>query len=343
MKRPAALAHEKRSLARAAGPAVAGVLFDDSMHYLDHLGPLCALMNWPLAISDPFIIEMARAFYPSLHVIEIESFGIAQSLRAFSHLVSCSPKALLDAALGAHCFSSIWLPHGNSDKGLNTPLFQALRGNSIAFVYGQQMEGQLKSQYVNIEIVRVGHFRCLYYQKMKSFYDALPLTSFSQKQRTILYAPTWDDSEGCSSVWQALPHLAERLPQHLNLLVKLHPNTLRECAPEVERMIGKYTSARIQFLDAFSPILPLLARCDVYLGDRSSIGYDFLHFNRPLFFLGNPSGKLVKCGRRVTPQNFFRFVDSKDSLKLSERRQVLYAHTFDSFTTSRGLRLIFRA
>ena len=40
----------------------------------------------------------------------------------------------------------------------------------------------------------------------------------------------------------------------------------------------------------FPYIYPLLEFCDIYLGDCSSVGYDFLHLNRPMYFL-NPHNR----------------------------------------------------
>ena len=64
-----------------------------------------------------------------------------------------------------------------------------------------------------------------------------------------------------------------------------------------------------QFIIDFPPVYPLLAQCACYIGDYSSIGYDFLAFDRPLFFL--PSGKptsayhspLYACGKVILPED----------------------------------------
>ncbi|HUD01103.1 MAG TPA: CDP-glycerol glycerophosphotransferase family protein, partial [Rhabdochlamydiaceae bacterium] len=63
---------------------------------------------------------------------------------------------------------------------------------------------------------------------------------------------------------------------------------------------GEYENKKgIVFLSDFPCIYPILNASDGYLGDFSSIGYDFLAINKPLFFLDSHFGALYKCGLQL--------------------------------------------
>lgn len=323
-------------------PRAAGLIFDSSYLFLDHLAPFCALLKWPLIIVNPMVRELAERFYPGLEIISSSILELRKTIQPFTHLVSCETRPLLLASLGPISSKTIWLPHGNSDKGRIFPFFEALRDEELALIYGQKMADFLKDKKVAPAVIRIGQYRYRYYQKWRSFYDALPIVEFSKKQPTILYAPTWEDSENNCSFWKAFPSLAEHLSESINLIVKLHPNTTDKHAPEIERLIGKYESGHLKFLLDFPAIVPLLNRCDYYLGDRSSIGYDFLRFNRPLFFLDPHNHKegrdLTRCGTVVTPHNFYQSLTRED--RFSALRQEMHAYTFDDVPISQLRKLL---
>ena len=311
----------------------AGLIFDNSPHYLDHLGPFCALKGWPLILCDPDLADIARHFYPDLQIIEQDVLELKDLLKKQT-IVSCTPR--LEALLNIPIFNTLWLPHGNSDKGQIKPWFDALKEEKTLLVYGQKMIDFLKLGSIHAKMIPVGDFRKKYFEKHKSFYENLGLPiQFAQKQTTILYAPTWEDSENNCSLWQSLPKLAQGLPDALNLIVKPHPNTLAKQAPALERLIGQYERKNLQFLLNYPPIFPLLEQCDIYLGDRSSIGYDFLLLDRPLFFLDPHTDRLdgkdlQSCGTTVTPDTFYEALKKEEPAHFSEKRKMMSAHVFNS-------------
>lgn len=326
---------------RANLQSAAGVLFDDSPHYLDHLAPLCSLLDWPLVICEPVILEAARKFYPNLCVIEAPSaLGLGFSLsQQFDRIVSCSPRPLLKAALGSFSFEPLWLPHGNSNKGQLVSYFPALLHETTLLIYGQKMEDFLRSGGVfdhHPQTIRVGSYRKLYFESNRAFYDALaPNISFKwPNQPTLLYTPTWEDAEGNCTFWQAIETLHSSLPSSINLLVKPHPNTLLKDAPRIEKLIGKLSSPHVQFLTDPFPIYPLLSRCSALLSDRSSIGYDFLHFDKPLFFLDPhdlPKGRdLLTCGQLVRPNEVFQCDWQKSGALFARKRRRMASYAFDN-------------
>lgn len=295
----------------------AGLIYDDSRHFLDHLAPLCALLKWPLILCEASLANLARLHYPDLEVIEIPLW----ELKLPETIVTCDSQPLLRAAFPGQRTNSLWLPHGNSDKGWNSPFFEAIREDKAALVYGQKMIDFMAAKNVFPKTIRIGNFRWEYSLKTRS-------TATLPKGPNFLYAPTWDDAENSCSFWKAFPLLAKQLPDKCNLLVKLHPNTVRKFEPELEILMGRYARQKnIHFLSDAPAIYPLLSQCDAYIGDMSSIGYDFLKFDKPMFFLNaNPALPLHKCGAAIDAKTFdFSLKDN-----FAFQRKELYAYTFDS-------------
>ena len=295
----------------------AGLIFDDSRHYLDHLAPFCALQRWPLIVCEGEVAELARRYYPNLEVLEMNRWD----LKLPPYLVACDPRPLLESVISPDPNRKLfWLPHGNSDKGWKTPIFEPLR-QETALVYGQKMIDFMQKQNVFPETIRIGNFRLHYWMENRGFYEAILKEEIClpQAEKTYLYAPTWNDPEGNGSFWRMLPLLTASLPNHCNLLIKIHPNTQTQYAPEIERLIGQYAKRKnICFLTEFSPIYPLLSICDAYIGDMSSIGYDFLFWKRPMYFLkgADRSQFLYRCGMEIFPDQIHSiFQSTVDDMK----------------------------
>lgn len=319
---------------------IAGLIFNDSSHYLDHLAPFCALRNWPLILCEPSLAELARKFYPGLKVIEKPWAG----LELPKQIVSCHPRPMLQAAFPFAHLNTCWLPHGNSDKGWKSEVFEHVRHEEKAFVYGPQMIDRIQEkngELPHLDLEPVGNFRETYYRQNKAFYRELVRKKFSTKGKTFLFAPTWADFENNSSFWQAFPVLAKALPESCTLLVKPHPNTIAAFPSELERLIGQYEKRKnIIWIFDFPPIYPLLDLCDGYIGDMSSIGYDFLFFNRPMYFLNSqkrdakkdPGLYLYQCGLELLPEEYEKiFVLDEarhDESRLKKVRKIVYQHTF---------------
>lgn len=297
----------------------AGLIYDDSRHYLDHLGPFCSLMGWPLIICEEAVSDLAKRYYPNLVIIEKSIWEV----RLPPRVLTCDTKALLEASFPGQDFQTIWLPHGNSDKGWHSPFFEALQDEKMALVYGQKMIDFMHAKNAFPNTVRIGNFRWRYFLQHENYYRSMNLIP---EGKNYLYAPTWDDSEQNNSFWNAFPSLAQSLPEECNLLVKLHPNTLRKFEVEIEIAIGRYGKKNIHFLPEIPTIYPLLSRCDSYIGDMSSIGYDFLKFNRPMYFLNAQKHlPLQRCGLSIDPKNF----QYKNDRSFSAIQKMTYDATFD--------------
>lgn len=316
----------------------AGLIFNDSIHYIDHLAPFCSLQKWPLLVVEDLVAEFCKAYYPNLEVIQTGIWNIPFPKR----LVSCYPEKLLRSAFPFMPAPTqmLWLPHGNSDKGWKFPSFEAL-SKETALIYGKKMGDFLSAKNPSIPTVSIGNFRLHYWMQHRGFYDELIAKTipFREGTKVYLYAPTWDDAEKNCSFWDCFSKLKSLLPDGSALLIKVHPNTEKQYPEVLERLKGssKQSPPHIWFLESFPPIYPLLNRCSAYIGDMSSIGYDFLYWNRPMYFINqkrsdpkiDPSLFLHRCGHSVLREHLSSVFSIPDSPHLQNARRQVYAYTFD--------------
>lgn len=277
---------------------LAGLIYGEELHHLDHLAPLCALESIPLILTDEKMADLARKFYPDLRVLLWDFRAAPERLvREVDTIIYTTPRVLFDQifypaqALHGKRISTIFCPHGNSDKGRDAPLMEGLRDEELILTYGPRIEAFLREKGVHVPIRRVGNYRFSYYQKHRSFYTGLLPP---KKRPQILYAPTWQDSENSSS----FPHIWRqflRLPETFDWKIKLHPHLYRQYAGEIEEL--RVSAALIE---EFPPIYPLLDRADLLITDHSSVGYDFLVFNRPLVRIQGADKQLFeKCEKAM--------------------------------------------
>jgi hypothetical protein len=335
----------------------AGLLYGPEAHHLDHLAVICHLMRIPLIVTDEEIAQQALKYYPSVKTLLVDTIEIGHYLVDQHEVIFYAmPRLLFEEIfffaqqLQRKRIHTIWCPHGNSDKGHASFFMEALEQEEVALVYGPKMidffikKGvfhQLKAHVVT------GNLRYSYYRKNKAFYDEMIEREVTRRLpealKTLFYAPTWQDSENSSSFFDAAPHLIEQLPENCNLIVKLHPNLLHQRSGDVERLLLKYEGeSRVLFLTDFAPIYPLLDLVDVYIGDMSSIGYDFLIFNKPMFFLNqngrdsesDPGLYLYRCGVEVAHEKYSKFYSimekhlTSDTRQFTPIRKEVYDNTF---------------
>lgn len=298
-------------------PRAAGVITDRA-HLLDHLGVLCGLLDIPLLVTDEKTFAHSQRYYPHTKVSLLSALDLSyEYLASHFDLLFTSDKQWTDSlyplfqALFRKEMRFVYCPHGNSDKGHSLTPHSAHPFYDLHLVYGNHMSDHLKNTGASQQIrrqIETGNFRYSFYRNQKAFYDALAeeeiFSSLDPSKKNILYAPTWQDGENASSFFEACPLLIEQLPDSFNLLIKLHPLLAERNPGETHQILAQYENHRdVTFIDSFPPIYPLLARSDIYIGDFSSIGYDFLAFDKPLFFLknANKESPLRKCGMEIPP------------------------------------------
>ncbi|MCB1135543.1 MAG: CDP-glycerol glycerophosphotransferase family protein [Chlamydiia bacterium] len=346
-------------------PAVAINPFCDT-HYTEHLAPLCVLMNIPLLLGDEDQVEAARRYYPGLdarfiHYDDLTPDYIMKNYDVVFRSDIWKMDIIWDKFLPleqrygkrlrcVHC------PHGFSDK---TFWFAEMAHEDICLLYGDafvDMLTECKALDTMRRHVITGNVRYRYYQKHRTALDAIVdkevFSQFPKQQRTVLYAPTWNDREESSSFFDAIQAVASGLPSDLNLLVKLHPHMALNEPSRLYQLMGACEQRpNIVFLEDYPLVYPLLAKADLYLGDRSSVGYDFLAFNRPMFFLdqkglqshGDRRSYLYRCGTVIAPADYsktFSIIETglaRDSDYTAERQRV-YDYVFAKDTSSEQTR-----
>ncbi|GAA0600643.1 glycerophosphotransferase [Craurococcus roseus] len=128
------------------------------------------------------------------------------------------------------------------------------------------------------------------YPKFDRFPTAPPL--FTDGRKTLVYCPTWRKG-GISSVERFLdgPAAVADLAHRHNLIVKPHPNIFNPDRPHFDRSVVE----RLERLERVpgvrlvrsGNVMPWFAQADLFIGDISAAGYEWLYFNRPMVFL-NP-------------------------------------------------------
>ncbi|MCB1084775.1 MAG: CDP-glycerol glycerophosphotransferase family protein, partial [Chlamydiia bacterium] len=251
------------------------------IHHLDHLAPLASLWNSPLIITDLTLKPLVETYYPDVKIHFVPEYALGETLvTSCDTLISCLPRALLSPlfflaeTIHQKTLRKVWCPHGNSDKGHASQLMEGLIEEKNLLFYGNQMVEFLKEKgaYNQLEeTLWVGNYRRYHYSQWAKFYRQLVekqvFSKFKTRQPILLYAPTWEDGENSSSYANSLQPLTDALPSHWNLLIKPHYNLTLSTQENRDNLL---------FLPTFPPIYPLIQSVDAYLGDMSSIGYDFL-------------------------------------------------------------------
>lgn len=304
---------------------------------LDHLAPFASLHKLPLYLTEERNVEHCEKYYPEVEVIYVpyEEFSLFKLVEKHDLLLQSTfwDKELMELLKKVNPRARFgFLPHGNSDKGFLKPMLKPLEHQDLTFLYGKQMVERLKKQNIKTPPhVFTGNYRLEYYLKNKEFLDGM-VPRFNKKNRTILYAPSWNDEEGGTSFFKEVKKLVETLPSSFNLVVKTHP--LLE-----EMDVGRFWAAmpevkqeNVLVLSDFPVIFPLLNTVDIYLGDTSSIGYDFLYFQKPMFFFNPFRSHLLLHQAGITiPEAPFPFIQQQLHLfdeKKKEKQKELWQFAF---------------
>jgi hypothetical protein len=260
-------------------------------HYLDHLGILCQGLRVPLFVTEEKTFEAAKQFYPQLHVeyVQLRDLSLeflaekADVIFESGHTFATELVPLWELLYGKK-MRVVYCPHGNSDK-----MSPKLR-KDLSLVYGDHMknhltrtgEGALLEKMVVTGNYRASYDQAWYDAKLEERLGTLP------SKKTVFYAPSWESDSWFSEALKVIQEVGSRF----NLLMRLHPFLEDQFPAETDQLkdLGAID------LSPFPCIYPILRRADYYVGDCSSIGYDFLTMNRPLFFLGRYEGDIYECG-----------------------------------------------
>jgi hypothetical protein len=318
--------------------------------YLDHLGVLSSILDIPLLVTEERTFRLAKQFYPDFEVTRCDLRDLTIEFLAENYDVIFQTGKFWAAELRPFMellfrkkMRFVFCPHGNSDKGHS---LQNHVEQDVSLVYGDHLLNLLQqtgaAQKIR-HIVRTGNYRYPYYLRYRSFYDDLAennvFARFKTKKPVLLYAPTWNDKENPTSFFSTTDALIEELSPSFNILIKLHPFLIEDHPAKVFQIMAHYENhPSTVILDNFPPIYPLLERCSLYLGDYSSIGYDFLVYDKPLYFL-NPKktcspSPLHSCGLEL-PDNlrgkwnpFFTETLEFNKKNYASHRKKIYSYAF---------------
>jgi len=321
--------------------------------HLDHLGILAALLDIPLIVTDPKVYELSQMFYPPQKVELKDPLELSLEYLAnkYDVLFGCGKFWALELLPLFDTFFDkkmrlVFCPHGNSDKGYSFDGKNMKAPQDIALYYGAHMLELLQKTNTLSQmgtLIRTGNYRFPFYRQHQAFFDerasSYVFNYLDSAKKTILYAPTWNDGENISSFFSVCDRFIDELSEHYNLIIKLHP-LLEEYHPAQTF----YHSAKheknpsVLFLKEFPLIYPLLKRCDIYMGDFSSVGYDFLIFDRPLYFFSSSislkNSYLHRCGMLFSPSitsSLLAWLEEtleENQVKYSSIRQQTYKHAF---------------
>ncbi len=319
------------------------------MHHLDHLAPLCSLLDIPLITDVKRIYIACKKYYPmvNIHLQEGIDFSLEYLANNFDTIITSSrfyakELQLLLQTLGTD-MRFIFCPHGNSDKGILNPEMDPFQDQETAFIYGNQMRERIESLSCKPnQLIEIGNYRLHFYLKYKDRYDKIIeeeiISFFKEKRNVVLYAPTWQDMESSSSYFSVIDLLLKQVDDSFNLIVKPHPLLKEKYPSHLIRLTEKYRNhQRVLILEDFPLIYPLLNIVGIYLGDFSSIGYDFLYFQRQMLFC-NPRKRsdkgcfLHQCG--ITLKEDLSDFSSNISLNKNgffKIQKEIYQNTFSKF------------
>lgn len=296
--------------------SLAGLLYGYDPDSLDLLAPLCSLLSIPLFISDVTIHKLAREYYPDLK-IEISpplTFG-KDFLSQHDIAITCIPKTLLDQLfffdehqLKKKCLS-LFLSSGKPSDGRE----------NLFLVPGKQLQGASTKE----KSIPIGIYRYYYYEKHRQFYQKLlePTLKFPVKQKNLLLSLSNSELE------TTLLALLRTLPPYYNLYIRITPHPIENSFYQaIGQKYARHTN--IKFVDAIPPLHPILDRSDFFIGNQTDAAYEFLHYDRPLFFLHSENTPLHHAGKQLTIDSLFDELEREDHY--TQARRDIYNYYYDS-------------
>ncbi|MBN2479884.1 MAG: CDP-glycerol glycerophosphotransferase family protein [Parachlamydiales bacterium] len=328
-----------------------------ALQLIDHIAPLAYTLNCPLITEDEKNFDLIKQFYPFVDASFQNPLDFYKIANSYDLLFECKFWNMqpIDFAKEVQLINNknlklIYCPHGNSDKGfIEKEISQSYITQDSVLLYGDHMINSLKKENVFNKLKShavIGNFRLSYYLKFKNFYDDLIekkiFSKFKSNKKTILYAPTWKDLENSTSFFKIFPKLINKISsKNFNLIVKLHPLLEERNPKEFYKIYSEKSLDNVIYLSDFPLIYPLLNRCDIYLGDFSSVGYDFLYFQKPMFFLdhlnrnhkNSPTHHLFNCGIQIPKDKWddiFDFIEDKikNYKNFTDIQKEIYLYTF---------------
>jgi hypothetical protein len=329
--------------------------YRDHTHLLDHLAPIADLFEIPIYIEDEEQYQLLKKYYPFVQAKYCEPSTIGNPFYFYSNyqivfggiLTNPVEKDEYNLLQKPKKFLRVYTPHGNSDKGHVGVWMEYFAGEQAVMLYGNRIINflKLKKAYDSISHkILMGNLRLHFFEKYRLFFMKMVETEvFSKidpKKKTLLYCPSClDFFEQSTTFFDVYENILEKLQNKFNVIVKFHPNLYRQYPGQIIWLTGQFKN--ITFLENYPYVYPILEKADIYLGDFSSVNYDFLYFNRPMFFIhhnkfekNSPSRFISNCGFDV-PIDAYDHIDEfienhlPQDKQFHEKRKKVYLDTFD--------------
>jgi hypothetical protein len=317
-------------------------------HLLDHIAPLASLKKIELIVNEEECAQLCTKHYPEVDVkfipdLELNYHKIAEQ---YDSLIQCrlwSPQVkMLFQTYFKKEMKLIFCPHGQSDKGYAAPVLSPYAQQDHVLLYGSLLKEMLIDTNLWTSLKGhsfIGNYRLAYYQTHRQQHLKIAkqeiFSHLTASNKTLLYAPTWNDADEATSFFIHCEKIVRDLPSHWNLLIKLHP-LLEQRDPSLFYRLASLDLKKTNLIvvDKFPLIYPILDTIDAYLGDYSSIGYDLLAFEKPMFFIQQkklPAARLHTCGQIIeVEKNIFETIEANlekaNSFKTIQRH--LYKKAF---------------
>ncbi len=306
-------------------------------HHLDHLAPFAWKKKAPLWIEETHIAKLARHYYPDVEIIE-KKFDFKEASEMADIIVVSTKAAPIElksiySSMGNNSIIIAYLPHGQSDKGLNDPNLRSIEHTDLAYLYGKLQHQRVK-EFGTINTINsiefTGNFRLEYYKENKQRLDKITeneiFQSFDHSKKTLLYAPTWSHKGFIEHTQTLIENTTD-----YNLIIKLHP-LIEKTHPAYACLFEGYNKTRqgLSILINFPLIYPILSRTDIYIGDESAIGYDFLYYKKPMFFLTEEETPLTQCGKKVSTVEKLMEELKHPEQNFTSTQQAYYKNAFEA-------------
>jgi hypothetical protein len=166
---------------------------------------------------------------------------------------------------------------------------------------------------------------------------------FDNDRKTLIYSPTWR-KENISSIeiFLSQPDVIQALAQDYNLIVKPHPNIFNPdrqfYEPTIVEQLNQISQIPNVKLIRSGNVMPWFAQADLFIGDISAAGYEWLYYNKPAVYL-NPQPGILKASNDVTAMTYLwqcgEVCNDMQQLKAMIDRNL----TIDHYQTIRESRL----
>lgn len=271
---------------------------------LDHLAPICAQLRAPCILTDPAHFQIAATFYPQVtwNLMDPLDVDLAYLANSYDALIGCGKFWAIEMGPLFELFFQkrmrfVFCPHGHSDK---ESMAKGKVKQDIVLAYGKSMQ---RDHVEYNHMIIIGNYRHMFYRMHKKFYDDLAykyiFSRLERGKKTVFYAPTWFGQDRLEEFIMGCHRLIQELSPCYNVVIKLHPFLEDRFSGSMQAFKGHYRKNKcVFFIERFPAIYPLISGCDCYIGDASSIGYDALAMDMPLFFLDEDKCKtrLHACG-----------------------------------------------